>query len=134
MCLLFLRFFQVFFLVWKSNFTACIRRMTGGYVFIRLSVNRGGVPPSFLIWGRGTPYFPMGGTPPPHHQNWMGYPPHHQDWMGIPPSVGTGWGYPIPNSSPPPPNDGHLGQVMLQAVCLLRFPAGGLSSSFFLPR
>ena len=81
---------------------------------------------------------PQDGVPSPS-QNWMGYPPPARTGWGIP-WPGLDWVPPQPGQdgvlrgqvrmgypSPSQPRQDMLGQVMPWAVCLLRFPTGGLS-------
>ena len=78
-----------------------------------LSLNREGTPERM----RGYLSFPMGGGGT--HPRLGGDPPIGTGWGTLP--VRTGWG------TPPPWEWMVLGQVMLRAVRLLRFPAEGLS-------
>ena len=75
-------------------------------------------------WGV-TPY-PAGGTP--SWPGWWGTP--SQGWGTLQPGCVTPWtgmGY------PPPPRQVALWHVMPWAVCLLQFPAGGLSCCLYIP-
>ena len=95
----------------------------GGYA--RSGVPQDGVP----HWPGQNGYLHPGqdgvyGVPPPQPRFKIGVPPS-QDRMGCP--LGrSGWGTPPPN----PPGQVTLGQVMLRAVRLWQFLAGGLSCFF----
>ena len=111
-------------------FDKCLSVNTGEYTNLWCQVPAS-VPISFLGVGGGNPSSSRGGTPgqvPP----WPG-----QDSGNTPPSPArTGLRYtpsppgqdrstfPVGTGDPPPPPPG---LVMLRAVCLLRFPVGGLS-------
>ena len=110
--------------IWKETFTVlrCYYRPRpkddGRWCFHKsLSVNRR-YPP--ILTGS-TPILPYWGTPYP---SWQGVPPSFP--MGT--SSKTGWGTPHRDWMGYPPWEWlALGQVMLRVVCLLQFPAGGLS-------
>ena len=126
------------------HLSVCLSLSTGGVPQPGSSPRHWGTPilpvggtPSFPTGGtpilpaRGTPFFLIGGYP-----ILLGVP--HPRLDGVPP-IGTGWGYPhrdwmkvpplqsrLDVGTPPPQQEWMaLGQVMLRAVHLLRFPAGG---------
>ena len=123
-----LKFVFIVFVL-KSFFTfqfsviipACIRRMTGGYVFtgVCLFIFRGRGPPSFLTGGVSHPSSPVGGRDTTILPDWQGYhilpdgryptdgappiktewglPPSPQTWKGGMPCPDLGRGYPCPD-------------------------------------
>ena len=118
----------------RTGVTLPQTRLGQGYPSPRPEQDRGTPPPNRTRTGYPSPRLDLSrGTPPPNmartsRSRQGGHP--HPSMEGTPldgeyslPHIRTGWGYPLPQEWMA------LGQVMLQSVRLLRFPAGGLSRS-----